>query len=323
MDIQFRYRQAHDILRAARGVVVVAHRKPDGDTLGAATAVLNHCVAEGMRAAAFCVSEVPSQYFYMPGTETYVTDPSVFAGEDHDVVAVFDSGDLEYAGIAEHLAGRKGLTILNFDHHVTNEGFGDVNIVDPTASSTAEVVYRFFLSQGVEIRRGMATCLLTGILTDTGSFTNPATTSGSFSAASDMLRRGAKLQEVSRNLVRNKPLPALRLWGDVLARLRFNERLGVASTVVFADDMRREGIDEEHVEGISNFLNTFLDAKVVLVLRELPGGKVKGSFRTAEDVDVSAIAKAMGGGGHRKAAGFTVPGRIVEGDRGWKVEPPS
>ena len=320
MDISYLHREAHERMRGARRVLIVAHKKPDGDTLGAATAMFNFCRARGIEATGFCHDIVPHQYSYMPGTEEFTADHGVFADPAHDVLAVFDAGDLRFAGIADLVASMPvPPTIVNFDHHATNERFGAVNVVDVKASSTAEVVYDFLRTVGADIDREIATCLLTGIVTDTGSFSNPATTDSALEAASDLVRRGAKMQEVSTKLMRNKSLTSLRLWGKVLARLKHNDALGVASTAIFAEDLAEEGIDEEHVEGISNFLNQFLDAKVVLVLKELPDNKVKGSFRTAEDIDVSAPAKILGGGGHKKAAGFTVPGRIKETERGWQV----
>ncbi|MEY4744942.1 MAG: hypothetical protein RL272_887 [Candidatus Parcubacteria bacterium] len=321
MDISFLHRSAHEKIRAAGRVLIVAHKKPDGDTLGAASAMFNFCRANGIPATGFCLDEVPNQYAYMPGTEEFTADPSVFSDARHDVLAVFDAGDLRFAGIADMVAAMPSKpVIVNFDHHATNERYGDVNVVDVSASSTAEVVYDFLGVVGADIDRAVATCLLTGILTDTGSFSNPATTDSSLEAASDLMRRGAKMQEVANRLMRNKSLTSLRLWGQVLARLKYNEKLGVASTAIFAKEIEAEGVDEEHVEGVSNFLNQFLDAKVVLVLKEVPGNKVKGSLRTAEDIDVSALAKILGGGGHKKAAGFTIPGRIVETEKGWRVE---
>ncbi|MEK9152331.1 MAG: DHHA1 domain-containing protein, partial [Patescibacteria group bacterium] len=248
-------------------------------------------------------------------------DPAVIISGRPDVIAVFDAGDLGYAGVLDMIAAMNNHpTIINFDHHATNTNFGDINVLDVGASSTAEVVYHFLHSGNVDISREIATCLLTGILTDTGSFSNPATTASSLEAASDLLRRGASIHEVARRLMRNKPMEALRLWGLVLARLKYDAKLGVATTAIFRRDLEDSGVEEEHVEGLSNFLNSFLNAKVVLVLKELPDGKVKGSFRTADELDVSVIAKLMGGGGHKKAAGFTAPGRIVEGENGWRVE---
>jgi phosphoesterase RecJ-like protein len=319
MDITFLHSAAHDALKKAKRVLIVSHPKPDGDTLGAASAMLNFCRKAGIPADAFCLDPVPEQYLYMPGTEEFGSDKGIFASTPHDVLAVFDAGDLRFAGIDGLIPTMPAKPfILNFDHHATNERFGDMNILDVKASSTAEVVYDFFRTNGIAIGKDEATCLLTGILTDTGGFSNPATTGSSLVAASDLLRRGAKIQDVANRLVRNKTIDALRLWGKALARLKYNQKLGAASTAVFASDLG--DIDDEHVEGISNFLNRFLDVKIVLVLKELPDGKVKGSFRTAEDLDVSLPAKLLGGGGHKKAAGFTIPGRIVETANGWKVE---
>lgn len=320
-DIRFLHRAAFEKLRSATRVLIVAHKKPDGDTLGAAAAMLVFLRRRGIAVTGFCADVIPDQYSYMPGTEDFTADPAVFADSRHDVLASFDAGDLRFAGVADFVAAMSPRPfVLNFDHHATNERFGDVNVLDVKASSTAEVVYDFLRSVGGDIDRDIATCLLTGILTDTGTFSNPATTRSSLEAASALMLSGAKIQDVANRLERNKPITSLRLWGAVLSRLKHDERLGIASTAIFADDLAREAVADEHIDGVSNFLNQFLDAKVVLVLRELPDGKVKGSFRTIEDIDVSAAAKALGGGGHKKAAGFTVTGRIVEGSDGWRVE---
>jgi phosphoesterase RecJ-like protein len=330
MDFDFLYKSAHDILKRAESVLVVAHRKPDGDAIGSTSALVNWCDREGVSVTPFCADPVPRQYMYMRGAERFTTDPSVF-GHGHDVVAVFDSGDLRYAGVQEHMSAmRHSPVVLNFDHHVTNELYGDINIVDPKASSASEIAHRFLTGVGAEINQDIATCLLTGIITDTGNFSNPATTRGSMEAASHLLRRGARVHDISRNIQRNKSVASLRLWGSVLSRLKYNEKLGVASTVIFSKDLG-SGVDNEQVEGVSNFLNAYLDAKVILVLKEGENGTVRGSLRSADDVDVSELAKIMGGGGHKKAAGFSVPGRIVESEEsvpgriveseeGWRVE---
>ncbi len=321
MHMPFLHRIAYDAITHASRVLIVSHPKPDGDTLGAASAMVNFCRAHNIPADVFCLDEIPEQYSYMPGTEHYACDPTIFSSCSHDVLAVFDAGDLRYAGIVDLIASMPTKPrIINFDHHATNELFGEVNVVNVKASSTAEVVYDFFQENNIEVSREMSVCLLTGILTDTGVFSNAATTWTSLEAASDLLRRGAKIQEVSKKLIQNKTVPALRLWGTALARLKHNRETGHASTAVFIKDLAEESVDDEHVDGISNFLNSVLDVKVVLVLKEMPDGKVKGSYRTTGDIDVSALAKALGGGGHKKAAGFTVVGRIKETEVGWVVE---
>lgn len=321
-DMRYRYAAAHDALANAKRIVVVSHPKPDGDTLGAAAGMLTYCRKAGMQVTGFCHDAIPHQYHYLPGTEHFTNDADVFHRDDGaDVIAVFDAGDLRFAKIDGHLgAMRRKPVVINFDHHATNEHFGDINVVDVSAASTTEVVYGFLDSIGHRPCEDISKCLLTGILTDTGGFSNAATTGRSLHVASDLVRHGARIQEVALRLDRNKPVHALRVWGSVLDRLKFHEDTGVASTAVFLSDYGdATGVDEEHVEGISNFLNKFLDVPVVLVLKEVPDGKVKGSLRTTADIDVSAIAKALGGGGHKKASGFTIAGTLQERDDRWCV----
>jgi len=180
-------------------------------------------------------------------------------------------------------------------------------------------VHGFFVANGIEVSRAMATCLMTGLLTDTSNFSNPATTVKSLEIASELLLKGVSMRDITKRLMRNKPIGALKIWGRALERLRWDPKTRVASTALYRQDLKEHPIDDEHLEGLSNFLNHLLKAEVVLVLKEVAEGKVKGSYRSATDVDVATLAKAFGGGGHKKAAGFTVEGRIVEGEHGWTV----
>lgn len=308
-------------LSAARRPILVAHKKPDGDTLGGMMAVYNWLRDQGREAYAFCVDAPPEAYGYFPRIKDVLTNHEIFEDELVDMVCVFDAGDLPYAGIAELVAGMPNKPfIADFDHHVTNTLFGDGNLVISDASSTAEVVHGFFVANGVEVSRQMATCLMTGLLTDTSNFSNPATTVKSLEIASELLLKGVSIKDITKRLMRNKPIEALRLWGAALERLRWDPKKSTATTALTLQDLKDHPIDEEHLEGLSNFLNHLLKAEVVLVLKELPGGKVKGSYRSASDADVAELAKTYGGGGHRKAAGFTVAGKIVEGEEGWGVE---
>lgn len=320
MDLPHLHRKAFGILRSSRNLVLVSHRRPDGDTLGAACAIAAMCRENGIPFQLYCGDTLPPQYAFLPESAGYTTDAAVFANAD--VVAVFDvGGNLRFCGIADIIAALPARpTILNFDHHVTNELFGDVNIVDVAACSTTDVVQHFLRDVGLPLSREVATAVLTGVLTDTFIFANPNTTSGAFETAAEAVRRGAKIGEVVRCVVRNKPLGAMRVWGLALSRLKFHDRLGIASTAVFLDDVRANGLEEEHLEGISNFLGTTLRVPAVLVLRELEGGKVKGSLRTQDALDVSMLAGALGGGGHKKAAGFTVSGTLRETAAAWMVE---
>ena len=307
-------------LLSARRPLLVSHRKPDGDTLGGMMAVYNWLRDQGREAYAFCVDAPSSAYSYFPRIREMQKNPEVFNDEAVDMICVFDAGDLQYAGIDAYVAGMaKRPFIANFDHHVTNTSFGDANLVVTDASSTAEVVHAFFIANDVEVTQAMATCLMTGLLTDTSNFTNPATTVKSLEIASDLLLKGVSMRDITRRLMRNKPVAALKLWGRALERLRWDAARKVATTALLRKDFEEHPIDDEHLEGLSNFLNHVLKADVVLVLKETTDGKVKGSYRSATDVDVAELAKAYGGGGHKKAAGFTVAGAIKEHEDGWKV----
>ncbi|WKZ28777.1 MAG: DHH family phosphoesterase [Patescibacteria group bacterium] len=308
-------------LSTARKPILVAHRKPDGDTLGAMMAVFNWLRDQGRAAHAFCVDEPASVYAYFPRIRAVQTDPQVFQDEEVDMICVFDAGDLKYAGIDAFVeAMPKRPYIADFDHHITNTLFGDGNLVITNASSTAEVVHEFFDDNNVEISRSMATCLMTGLLTDTSNFSNPATTVKSLEIASELLLKGVSIRDITKRLMRNKPFDALKLWGRALERLRWDPEKKLASTALFREDFQDHPIEDEYMEGLSNFLNHLLQADVVLVLKETEKNKVKGSYRSATDTDVAEMAKAYGGGGHRKAAGFLVDGAIVERPDGWIVQ---
>lgn len=320
MEIRFHYDSARDALRRAGRVLLIAHKKPDGDTLGAALAFFHFCRGQQIPVDLFCADPIPRQYWYMAGSEKFSSDMAMFR-RPYEAIALFDAGDVRMAGIATALKQmKKPPVILNFDHHVTNERFGTVNIVDVTASSTTEVVYRFLQYHGLALTSVVATCLLTGVMTDTGNLTNPATTESAFVTAAELLRHGGKIHEIANRLVRNKTVAMLRLWGIVLSRLKHDPTLGISSTVIFLHDIVQCRVASDSVEGIANFLGMYLDSRVVLVLREAEPHVFKGSLRTTEHIDLSLVARRLGGGGHKKACGFTVRGQIVDHPTRWAVQ---
>ncbi|MDP3985420.1 MAG: DHH family phosphoesterase [bacterium] len=315
------HEQWHRLIADARRILLVAHKKPDGDTLGATGAILQYLMREGKQVTAFCADPVPESYRYLPNWQQFTSNPAAWQ-EPYDLICVFDAGDLRYAGVADFYASMPTKPpVVNIDHHATNERFGAMNLLFTDASSTAEVVFRFLESRNIFIDGHMATCLLTGIVFDTSNFINPATNAVCIRAASHLLICGARVSDIMSSLIRNKTVPALQLWGRALERIRENPALGIASTIVTLEDMRETGVEgSDAVEGIANFLTAVLNVPVVMVLREMPDGYVKGSLRSSTK-DVAAVAKLLGGGGHKKAAGFTVKGELEERDGIWQVKP--
>lgn len=319
MSKEITRQKIHDRIKRANRPLLVMHKKPDGDTLGSALAMARWLREQGKDACIFCRDSAPRHYDFLPEFEKIQNDPAIFERQEIDLIVVLDSGDLGYAGVEEIISGiNRSLPIINIDHHATNRHYGEINLVEPDASSTAEVVHNFFETNDIKINRHIATSLLVGILTDTTNFTNPGTTVSSMRVASKLISYGARTGEITRRIMKNKSIDSLRLWGKTLSRLEENRQLNMAIAIIKKEDLAEVNAPGEAVEGVANFLNALLDVRLVLVLRETNDGHVKGSFRST-DADVSKIAAALGGGGHKKAAGFTIKGRLEQVGGKWKV----
>ncbi len=313
--------RAFQHIDAAVRLTIAIHQHPDGDTLGAGLGLAHVLWAQGKDVQIFCRTLAAEQFSYLAGTDKIISAPAVFIARAPDVLVVLDSGDMGYCGIqdlVDQLLVRP--FIVNIDHHATNTRYGDVNIVAVDASSTAEVLYNCLRQAGKSIPRAATNCLLTGLMTDTGAFSNLATTTGSLLAAADLVASGAKPQTVIRHNFRNRSLATMRLWGEAFQRLRKHKTMGWVVSVITQADLQTHGVSEEDTEGITNFLNSLADAEALMLLVERSDGTIKASLRTTRaNVDVSRVAKLFGGGGHVKAAGFTIPGRIVRDGESWKI----
>lgn len=305
-------RQIHSHIQKAKKIVVVPHQHPDGDALGAATALYEYLLVLKKDAAIFCVTPATEKLAFLPHSGALKTDPAIIQHLAVDTIVTVDSGDLRYNGIAD-LVKDHPATIINIDHHITNERYGKFNLVSPTASSTCEILYHYFHANHIPTNQKMATSLLAGLTTDTGNFTNAATSAAAFGVSGELVRSGGNLNAVTAGTVKNKSVAALRLWGAVLSRLATDEKSGITYTYLTQADLAETGSPDTESEGIANFLNSLENSRAALILKEMPDGKIKGSFRTTrDDVDVAALAKKFGGGGHKKAAGFTTGGTIDE-----------
>lgn len=295
-------------------ILLVPHQNPDGDALGAVSAFAYFLQKINKPHATFCLTETPAKYDSLAHLITLENNADVWQDESFDRIVVLDSSDLRYAGIAEHLSQISYQPIIiNIDHHATNEFFGQHNLVVSAASSTSEVLYHFFKHNEIEIDKKIANNLLTGILSDTDNFTNPGTTVASLSIAGNLINRGANFNLLRELLFKDKTINSLKLWGLALSRLDKRDELDIIYTYLTKDDLGKYGAGESETEGISNFFNNLNEGKASLFLKELPDGNIKGSLRTSrEDFDVSELAQKFGGGGHKKAAGFTIAGNVDE-----------
>lgn len=296
-------------IKAAEKILIITHQDPDGDALGSALSLLIYLKGLNKPANIFATGRVSDYYRFLPYSDEISSDPQIITA-NWDLLIFVDVAAISYAQVeTKYLSGKK---IINLDHHFSNNHYGDIQAIDSRVSSTCELLYRFFSGCDIAINRLMAVCLLTGILTDTGGFTNSATTTASMNIASALIKRGAKIHQTMSYLVKNKSLNGLRLWGLVLSRLKINERYNLAYTYIKEEDYQKYQISEAETDGLINFLNVMAGVAAVLLIR-LNNDGVKISLRTTQNnIDVSKIAALFDGGGHQKAAGFSVPWRLIE-----------
>lgn len=241
-------------------------------------------------------------------------DVSFHYGEiKFDCLIVVDAGDLEQLGVlySNNPEIFYNVPVINIDHHASNNYFGKINMVDITASSTTEIIYQFFKKISADqnlIEENVATALLSGIITDTGSFQHANTTPRSLEIAAELVNLGAHQQEIIKNVYKTKQLSTLKLWGRILSKLKVDAPHRMIWSVITLKDFQETNSHPDEVgDIIDDLLTNDPDAEVVLILKEKKTGLISGSLRTTTNaVDASKIAEMFGGGGHTRAAGFRI-----------------
>jgi phosphoesterase RecJ-like protein len=312
-------RQIKELIDQAQHILLLTDERIDGDTIGSTLGMFHVLSAAGKRVTVFSPKALPSALAFLPGVEVIRRDEAVFEDSTIDLAIIFDCSDGAYIKNFLPLMKRPAPLIV-FDHHLTNPRYGQINVIEPEAAATADVVWRFVKAAGYEVNRSAAQCILTGICTDTAAFSTTNTTAACLEAAHELAKLGAKLQEIVRHTMMSKSEAAMKLWGLALSRLYEDSTFEAIATVITRKDLAATGAVDDDVEGLSNFLNAMVDgAETVLVLRETSDGAVKGSLRSVTR-DVAAVATKYGGGGHKTAAGFKVANSILdEKDGQWYI----
>jgi phosphoesterase RecJ-like protein len=294
-------------LRGARRIALVSHRDPDPDTIGSALALGLGLESLGKSVSWHCADPVPEQQRFLHGSERFTQDPPP---EDVDLVITVDFGSVERAKFA--LPVRP--TLVNIDHHASNDHFGATNLVDVTAAASAELVSRVIDALGIKWTPDMATAALVGIMTDTGSFQFPSTDARALDRAARLREAGADLQAITYNIFRNKRFAALKLWGFAFSRLVREQDGQLVWTEVRAGDIERAEARDEDISGLVEQIARSSGMRVALLFNE-QSGVVKISCRTSQwepSVDASALMARFGGGGHVRAAGAVIEGRLAD-----------
>lgn len=293
---------ALEVVRRGRRFALCSHARPDGDAVGSLLACGMMLAQLGKQAELFSADPVPQIYRGLPCAETIRHVARVDGAFDAVIL-------LECDGIARtRLSGLEGRVLVNIDHHASWRAFADVNWIDEQACAVAEMIYRLARAAGAEITPAMAACLYAAVLTDTGSFCYEGTDAHAFELARELVGCGADPAAIAREVYFSNPLPKMLLLGAALTRLQRDGRL--AWLWVTNEDMVHAKATEEDCEGIVNYAIGIAGVDAAVLLRELPGGKVRLSLRSKGSVNVARIAASFGGGGHLHAGGCTLEGAL-------------
>jgi len=294
--------QASQLIRSAHCPLLICHIAPDGDAIGSLTGLGRALRQMGLEPIMACSDPIPARFNYIPGVSAIVQDVSVA----FDLIISLDCSDLKRLGHFSQMPTFGGVPLLNVDHHLTNLGFGDVNLVDPHASSAAEIVLWLLEHMALPLDAELATCLLTGIVADTRGLRTSNVTIQVMDAVLRLMRAGASLSYVTHHSLDYRPTSAIRLWGAALSQLQIEGRVIWASIPLAV--RRAVGYVGNGDAGLVSFLVSADDADVAVVFVERDDGRIEVSLRAMPGFDVAQVALQLGGGGHALAAGCNLPG---------------
>lgn len=317
-----KYKEAFEKINNSKKILLVTHNRPDGDALSSICSVIELLLNLNKKFFAYCYDQPPHQFNFLPHTKKIRSDINELSFAEYDLIIALDCGSLARTCLAKEILSRNDQQfVIEFDHHPKTDDYADLEIRIPEASSTVEILYNFFKTNQIKINKNIANCILAGILTDTGNFLYPSTTEHTIKISSKMLQLGARFPTVLENTWRNKSLAAMKIWGKALNNLQINSEYNFAFSVLAYEDISGTDVTEEELEGISGFLSNLHEVKGLLFIREEEKGKIKGSLRTTRhNVNVSKLARYLGGGGHAKASGFIIKGNLEKTNGGWMIK---
>jgi bifunctional oligoribonuclease and PAP phosphatase NrnA len=297
--------QVADFIRSSERFLLTTHEGPDGDALGSLLAMHQILTALGKDSLMFLASKefpLPVEYRFLPLEEVFHEAPVDLV--DREVIFL-DCGNIDRMPV--DWLHRDGANILNIDHHHDNTRFGTLNLVDVSASSTAEIVYDLARELGAEVTPEMALALYVGLVTDTGRFMYENTTPRTHRVAAALIEAGVDVGDTYRRLYERVPIEKLRLVQHALGAAETHADGALVISYVTSEDYAASGASEVHTEGIIDYLRSIEGARLAALVRDKrDGAPRKVSLRSVDGaVDVSMIAREKGGGGHARAAGFS------------------
>lgn len=288
-------------------ILLISHRGPDGDTVGCNIALRLSLIELSKQVISACCDPIPTTLHYLPHSKRFKQN---FEPSNFDLIIAIDCGSSQMMNYSSK--DFNSTYLVNIDHHPSNNNFGNLNIVFPTAAATATIIYHLLNYLQIRITPDIATAIMTGFYFDTGSFMHPNTDQEIFSICADLTSKGANFKTIAKNLFHTQSVHQLKLWGQILNKIKISEKKVVVS-MISDEELLELQVTREELNGVIDYLNMVPEGKFSLLLSEDRQGNIKASCRTQKDnIDLSKLAQLFGGGGHKKAAGFSLRGRLKD-----------
>jgi phosphoesterase RecJ-like protein len=309
--------QIIDQINRSQRLLLASHIEPDGDAVGSLLALGLALNKRNKKATLYNASLIPAVYRFLPSVERIVRH--IDKANAYDLALILDCGDLQRIGMASSTVGQIPV-VINIDHHISNTRFGGIQLIDATACSTSEIVYRLISALNIPFDKAIGTSLYTGILTDTGSFRFSNTNRAAFAISKEMTELGVDPYSVAQQVYGTYSLGRIKLLNLALDSIEISENGRLSMMTVTKAMLEDTGTQPEDVDGLINYARRIEDVKVAALIQEQNNGQSESkerrqfhvSLRSDGTVDVAAIAGARGGGGHVSAAGFQVDSTLTE-----------
>jgi phosphoesterase RecJ-like protein len=298
--------QVTSALRERRRFVISSHSRPDGDSIGSQLAMAFGLRALGKDVTVVNLDPAAHQFMAFPGVRDIRIAPTVEG--DFDAAIIMECSDYARTGVR----GLDRYFTVNIDHHPGNTGYGQINWFDPSAAACAEMVFDVVQALGVPLSVEIATHVYIAILTDTGSFHFSNLSPRTFEICRQLLEAGVDPVRIARQVYDSSSLGRLKLCGAIMTGLQVDPTGKIAVLYVDRAMAKATGASYEDTEGVINQPLTVKELQAVVFFKQTEGDEYRVSLRSKGDVDIGAVAKEFGGGGHKNAAGCTVTGRIDE-----------
>ena len=297
------------VICRADSICICGHVNPDGDTLGGILAMRLILLAMGKRVRVFCQDRVPDLFRFLPGAEDIMFPEN--NTEEYDLFLAVDVSDVSRLGACAKLMENCTIS-AQMDHHGTNSGYADVNSIDENAAATCVMILEQMDFLNVNLTEKIAVCLYTGISTDTGNFSYDCTDAETFRAMSCLVETGLPIADLSMRLFRERSIPQLRLLGCAIKSLQFAANGKIAVMTLTEQDFLDSDALPEHADNIVNYALETVGVIMAVLAREDRDGKIKYSLRARQPMTVNEVAASLGGGGHLRAAGISIPGTLED-----------